>query len=91
MITILPEAYKNLGSIEDIAKRIVGDHFGIPGAILTLETHIANDLGADEIDRLELIMTVEELFEIRIPEVKLPTIVQIRDIVNVLKEMLPGV
>jgi hypothetical protein len=50
---VLPEAHKNLGSIEDMTKRIVGDHFGIPGATLKLETHITDELGADEMDHGE--------------------------------------
>ncbi len=85
----LPIAYQNIGSIEDITKRIIGDHFGIPGATLTLDTAIKEDLVADYTDLMELIMTIEELFEIRIPQTDIAQIQTISDVVNVLKKYSP--
>jgi len=62
--------------------RIVGDHLGIPGAALSPDSHIASDLGADSLDRLELLMTVEESFRIKIPADEIPGIERIRDIAD---------
>lgn len=74
-----------LGSIEESILRIVGDHLGIPGPTLSLDSHIMHDLGADSLDRLELIMTVEELFRIKIAEKDITDIERIGDIVAAIK------
>ena len=75
-------------SVKETTIRIVGDHLGIPGATLQLDTHIANDLGADSLDHLELIMTVEERFGIKIAEKALEEIQQISDIVKYVEKAL---
>lgn len=72
-------------SIEEMVMKIVGDHLGVPGSTLNLEMNIIDDLGADAFDQLELIMTVEELFEIKIPDEELPKIHRIGDIVTAIK------
>lgn len=53
-------------SIEDQVKRVVGGHLGLPTVSLNLGDRIGEDLGADSLDQLELIMTVEELFSVSI-------------------------
>ena len=86
---MLPDLYRQYGAIEDVVRRIVGDHFGVQGATLGLNTHIRDDLGADSLDFLELIMTVEELFQVRIPEADTARIERIGDIVAILERVLP--
>lgn len=60
--------------------RIVGDHLGVPRLTLSLDDYIMDDLGADSLDRLELIMTIEEAFGIRMSEEAIQGAKQIRDI-----------
>ncbi len=60
--------------------RIVGDHLGIPGTSLSLEMDIQRDLGGDHIDRVELVMTVEECFGIRIEKEVAQAIRTLRDL-----------
>ena len=67
--------------IEDTLRRIVGDHLGIPGVALPLNAQIEEDLGGDSMDRMELIMTVEEHFEIRISKDEYAGIQRISDLV----------
>jgi acyl carrier protein len=43
---------------------VIGDHYGVPARSLSRDTHLAGDLGADEIDSREVLMTLEELFEV---------------------------
>lgn len=86
MSKIQVPAYSNVESIEEMVLRIVGDHLGIPGPALSLDSHITQDLGADSLDRLELIMTVEELFAIKIPEENIVCIERIDDIVSAIKK-----
>lgn len=73
-------------STSDLVLSIVGDHLGIPGPTLSLGDHIMGDLGADSLDRLELFMTVEELFGVKIPSSKIGSVNTIGDLVNVIEE-----
>jgi len=77
----------SLGSTEEAILRIVGDHLGIPGPTLSLDARIIEDLGADSLDLLELIMTIEELFEIRIPEEHIAGICRLGDIVAAIESV----
>jgi len=57
--------WRRFGSVPEAVVTIVGDHYGLYGRILPLETDLSADLGSDDLDRLEVIMTVEELFDVR--------------------------
>jgi acyl carrier protein len=48
------------------ARTIVADVFKVNPAQITLTTNFVDDLGADSIDRIELIMRLEEAFDIEI-------------------------
>lgn len=77
-------------SIEKTVASIVGDHLGIPGAALRPDARIAEDLGADSLDRAELIMTIEERFAVTIPEGEAKGIERIGDIIACLAHLLPA-
>ena len=49
-------------------KEIVVDKLGVEPSKVTLEAKFINDLGADSLDTVELIMQFEEEFEIEIPD-----------------------
>lgn len=55
-------------SIEDRVKRIVCDQMGAAPEKITTETSFINDLGADSLDTVELVMEFEDEFEISIPD-----------------------
>ncbi len=55
-------------SIEDRVKKIVCDQMGTTPDKLNLETSFINDLGADSLDTVELVMEFEDEFEISIPD-----------------------
>jgi len=50
--------------IDDLVS-LVADHFGLYGRLLNTDTDLTRDLEADDIDRREVLLTIEELFEIR--------------------------
>lgn len=54
--------------IEAKVKAIIVDKLGIDEADVTLESNFTNDLGADSLDTVELIMEFEKEFEISIPD-----------------------
>ena len=68
--------------IEERVMEIVGDHLGIPILRLNAQIDIRKDLGADELDLRELIITIEESFHIKISNKKMPDIKTIKDIVD---------
>ena len=52
----------------DKVKEVVIDKLGVDEAAITEEAHFVNDLGADSLDTVELIMEFEEEFGIEIPD-----------------------
>ena len=70
---------------EDISskvKKIVADHLGIEEAKVTEESSFIDDLGADSLDTVELVMAFEEEFEIEIPDDAAEKIQTIKDAID---------
>ena len=73
---------------EDVSskvKKIVADHLGIDEAKVTEESSFIDDLGADSLDTVELVMAFEEEFECEIPDdaaVKIQTVKDAIDFIN---------
>lgn len=74
-----------VSEINEMVLEIVGDHMGIPAPTLSPNNSIAEELGADSLDKMELIMTVEELFGIKIPNNQISSIKYIRDIISAIE------
>ncbi len=55
-------------SIEERVKKIVCDQMGVAPDKIARETSFINDLGADSLDTVELVMEFEDEFEISIPD-----------------------
>jgi acyl carrier protein len=55
-------------SIEQRVKKIVAEQLGVDDAEVKLESSFVNDLGADSLDTVELVMALEEAFECEIPD-----------------------
>jgi len=53
---------------EDRVKRIVSHHLGLPAETLNAAADIVKDLGADSLDRVEIVMCVEDEFGIEISD-----------------------
>ena len=70
---------------EDVSskvKKIVADHLGIEEAKVTEESSFIDDLGADSLDTVELVMAFEEEFEIEIPDDAAEKIQTIKDAID---------
>ncbi len=59
-----------MSEIEAKVKEIIVDKLGVDEADVTPEASFTNDLGADSLDTVELIMELEKVFEITIPDDK---------------------
>ena len=57
-----------MSNIADKVKQIIVDKLGVEEAEITNEASFTNDLGADSLDTVELIMEFEKEFEISIPD-----------------------
>ena len=55
-------------SIEDKVKSIIVEQLGVDPEEVTMEAAFVNDLGADSLDTVELVMALEEEFETEIPD-----------------------
>ena len=55
-------------SVEDRVQKIVCEQLGVSSEEVKLEASFIDDLGADSLDTVELVMALEEEFEIEIPD-----------------------
>jgi acyl carrier protein len=73
------------GKMEAVARRvtsIIGEHLGVDEASLVPEANLLDDLGADSLDVVELVMALEEEFGIEVSDDDVENIRTIRDIVE---------
>lgn len=73
-------------SIEDRVFNIVSEKLDKPREQLTKEMSFVNDLGADSLDQVELVMDFEDEFDLSIPEEEAQKIVTIGDAINYIEE-----
>ena len=73
-------------NIEQRVKKIVAEQLGVNESEIKTESSFVDDLGADSLDTVELVMALEEEFECEIPDEeaeKITTVQQAIDYVNV--------
>ena len=69
-------------NIKDKVKKIVADHLGIEEEKVTDEASFIDDLGADSLDTVELVMAFEEKFGIEIPDDAAETIQTVQNAID---------
>ena len=57
-----------MSNIEDRVKKIVAEQLGVKEEEIKAEASFVDDLGADSLDTVELVMALEEEFETEIPD-----------------------
>ena len=67
---------------EEQVKQIVVDHLGIEESKVTAESKFIDDLGADSLDTVELVMAFEEKFKIEIPDDAAETILTVKNAID---------
>lgn len=75
-----------MSDIEKKVKAIIVDHLSVDEAELKNEASFANDLGADSLDTVELIMDFEKEFGITIPDDKAEKIATVGDAIAYIEE-----
>jgi acyl carrier protein len=75
-----------MSDIVERVKKIVVDHLQIDEATLTENASFIDDLGADSLDTVELVMAFEDEFGCEIPDGAAEKIVTVRDAVRVIQD-----
>ena len=76
-------------SSEEILEKVKGiiiEQLGVTDTAVTMEASFIDDLGADSLDIVELIMAIEEEFFIEIPDSDAEKVVTVGDVVDYIKE-----
>ena len=71
-----------MSTIEDRVKKIVCEQLGVKEDEVNAESSFVQDLGADSLDTVELVMALEEEFETEIPDEKAETITTVQQAVD---------
>ena len=74
-----------MSDIADRVKKIVIEHLGVEGDKVAAEASFIDDLGADSLDTVELVMAFEEEFGVEIPDDAAETILTVGDAVKFLE------
>lgn len=69
-------------SVEDKVKEIVVDQLGVDDKQVTNGASFIDDLGADSLDTVELVMALEEEFDIEIPDEEAEKIEKVQDAID---------
>ena len=67
-------------------KEIIVEQLGVEEDDVTLESSFIDDLGADSLDIVELVMALEEEFDIEIPDSDAEKVVTVGDVVDYIKD-----
>ena len=75
-----------MSDVSEKVKAIIIDKLGVDENEVTNDASFTNDLGADSLDTVELIMEFEKEFDIQIPDDKAEAIVTVGDAVSFIEE-----
>jgi acyl carrier protein len=72
--------------VADRVKKIIVDQLGVEEDLVTIEAHFVDDLGADSLDTVELVMALEEEFGIEIPDEDAEKITRVKEAVDYIEK-----
>ena len=72
-------------SVEEKVKEIIIDQLGVDDKQVTATASFIDDLGADSLDTVELVMALEEEFDIEIPDEEAEKIAKVQDAIDYIK------
>ncbi len=77
-----------MASIEERVKQIIVEQLDVSEDEVTPEASFIDDLGADSLDIVELVMAMEEMFDVEIPDEEAENIRTVQDAINYIQEHL---
>lgn len=75
-----------MASIEEEVIEIITEQLGADKDQMSMETSFINDLGADSLDTVELVMELEQRFDMEIPDEEAEKIQTVGDVIKYIKE-----
>ena len=69
-------------SVEEKVREIIVDQLGVDEQQVTADAAFIDDLGADSLDTVELVMALEEEFDVEIPDEEAEKISKVQDAIN---------
>jgi acyl carrier protein len=75
-----------MAGVDDKVKEIIVEQLGVEEGEVTPTTSFVDDLGADSLDTVELVMALEEAFNIEIPDEDAEKIRTVQDAVDYIKK-----
>ncbi len=66
-------------------RAILSEQFSVKESSITLDTNIEEDLGADSLDVVDILMSIEDEFEIEVPDEEIENIKTVRELVEYIK------
>lgn len=66
---------------------ILSEQFKVEAETITMNTDIAEDLGADSLDVVDLIMAIEDEFKVEVPDDQAENIKTVGDVVNYIESL----
>lgn len=66
-------------------RTILSEQFSVKESSITLDTNIEEDLGADSLDVVDILMSIEDEFEIEVPDEEIENIKTVRELVEYIK------
>jgi acyl carrier protein len=75
-----------MASIEDRVKQIIVEQLGVEEGEVTPSASFVDDLGADSLDTVELVMAFEEAFDIEIPDEDAEKIRTVQDAISYIQQ-----
>ena len=76
----------NTEEVFEKVKGIIVNQLGVAETAVTMEASFIDDLGADSLDIVELVMDLEEEFDMEIPDSDAEKVVTVSDVVEYIKE-----
>ncbi|MCB1096565.1 MAG: acyl carrier protein [Verrucomicrobiales bacterium] len=73
-------------SIEEKVREIICEQLGVTPEQVTLEAKFIEDLGADSLDTVELVMAFEEEFSVEVPDEEAEKLQSVGDVVRYIEE-----
>ena len=73
-------------AVEERVRKIIVEQLGVDEAEVTPEASFIEDLGADSLDTVELVMALEEEFGLEIPDEDAEKIAKVKDAIQYIKE-----
>jgi acyl carrier protein len=73
--------------IENKVYRIISEQLGIPESSISLDKKFVEDLGGDSLDTVEMMLTLEDEFDIVLPEEEVENFITVRNVMDYLNKL----